>query len=77
MTYSLELEFIKSQDLDRPHRPVADIWVKTHSQDAKGRIIITPNCLSFSELEVQIDRLQKELETIRKEAKRKFSLEKK
>ena len=73
MTYSLELGFIKSQDPDRQHCPVADIWVKTYSQDAKGRIIITPNCLNFTELDEQIDRLQKELETIRKEAKRKFS----
>ena len=49
---------------------IAEIYVKTHSTDEKGRILITPDCVSMTELEGEIEGLKVELEMIRKKGKR-------
>jgi len=72
MTYSLDLYFVKPEK-KFPGPPRANIYVKTHSQDEGGPILITPNCLNLAELEYEIKRLQKELNDILKKAKRKFA----
>jgi len=41
-------------------------------EEYKGVQLLTPRCLSIGEIEHEIDRLQKELESIRKEARAKF-----
>ena len=74
MTYSLDLMFLKS----RQHNPIAKIHLKTYTQGGyKGvnpdLIFITPECMTTGEFDAQIDRLHAELETIRKNGRRKFS----
>lgn len=72
MTYSLDLEFRKPAKNDLPGPANAYIYVKTHTSE-KCQIFITPDCVTFSEFEEQIDRLKKEFEVIRRKAKQKFS----
>jgi hypothetical protein len=75
MTYSLELMFYEPLKEGIAHNPIAQIYVKTHSQDEKGRVLITPHCVSLMELDHEIDRLKEELDQIRIKAKRKFDKE--
>jgi len=78
MTYSLDLDFVKPKKTDLPGPPRAHISVKSHTRDESGLIFITPECVTFEELDSQINRLQQELENIRKQAKEEFrSLSKK
>jgi hypothetical protein len=72
MTHSLDLDFVKPRKKDLPGPPRAHIYVKSYSKSNRGFIFITPDCVSIGELEYEIDRLQKELEDIRKKARRKF-----
>ena len=53
MTYSLDLYFVKP-DKEFPGPPRANVYVKTHSKDKDGPILITPNCVSLIELEYEI-----------------------
>jgi hypothetical protein len=73
MTYSLDLLFREPSKGELPGPSIAQIYVKTHTSDEKGHIFITPHCVSMREFEEQIDRLKKELETLRKKANQKFS----
>lgn len=68
MTYSLELGFRSAGAAPA----LGQIYIKTHTQDEDGLILISPHCVSFIELNYQVDRLIKELEDIRVRAKRKF-----
>lgn len=70
MIHRFELHFIKDVP-NKPHPPVANICLKTYSKNGTD-IFITSNAMSFSELDAQIDSLQKELDEIRKKAKLKF-----
>ncbi len=72
MTYSLELKFTKPGKTGLPRFLYnAQVYIKTYTiqQDFK---FITPDCANFKEFDYQINRLQKELEDIRKKAKKKF-----
>lgn len=73
MTYSLDLLFSKPLKGQLLGPPLAQIYVKTHTGDEKGHILITPHCFSLREFEEQIDRLKEELETIRKKAREQFA----
>lgn len=71
------LDFIKPNETDRPFHPRAAIYVKHYTQYDRhpNRIFITPQgCVDMKELDCHINRLIKELEDIRKEAGRKFSV---
>jgi hypothetical protein len=72
------LEFFSPYPLKEgalPGPAVAYIAVKNFGQKAENSApIITPNCVSTRELDYQIDRLQGELELIRQEAKKRFSV---
>lgn len=72
MTHSLDLDFVRPGKTELPGPPRAHIYVKSYSKSNRDFIFITPNCVSIGELEHEIDRLQKELEDIRKKARRKF-----
>ena len=72
MTHSLDLDFVKPKKKELPGPPRAHIYVKSYSKSNRDFIFITPNCVSIVELEHEIDRLRKELEDIRKKARRKF-----
>ena len=72
-TYSLELQFLDPKSKGVPGAPIAQIFVKTSSRDAKGTIYISPICVTLSEIEHECDRLTKEIASIRKKAQRKFA----
>ena len=52
----------------------AHIYIKEYSTDEKGHILLTPECVSYQELQYQADRLIKELEEIKRKAKKRFIL---
>ncbi|MCK5543136.1 MAG: hypothetical protein KAI40_10630 [Desulfobacterales bacterium] len=68
MTYSLDIHF-----QEKNNAPICSkIFVKFSTRDDKLSTYITPNCLSISEIEEQIDRLHKELDNLLQKAKRKY-----
>jgi hypothetical protein len=72
MTKALILKF-KQNPPELPAPPIAEIIVGRSMKDENcDDIILTPRCLSFHELNLEVDRLIKQLEDIRKEAKKKF-----
>jgi hypothetical protein len=72
MACSLDLDVLKSGEGDIP-APCVRVYVKAYGSDERGLIYITPECVSIQELDSEIDRLKKELEEIRKRAKREFT----
>ncbi|MDA8241924.1 MAG: hypothetical protein M0Z67_16365 [Nitrospiraceae bacterium] len=72
MTYSLDLDVLKSGEGDIP-APCVRVYVKAYGSDERGLIYITPECVSIQEVESEIDRLKKELEEIGIRAKREFT----
>jgi hypothetical protein len=70
---SLDLMFRKPSKHQPSGPSIAHIFVRTYSSNKKGDIFITPDCFSMKELEGQIDRLKKELETIKKKAQQEFA----
>ena len=80
-SYSLDLFFLAPESPEVESQsgpPVSHVYVKHSTRhDYRTRVdkdlpLITPRCLSFEELNAQIDRLQKELEGIRKSAQRRY-----
>ena len=70
MTYSLDLLFKPC----RAAPPSAHIYVKTHTRkDGSKLMLITPECVSYPEVDYEISRLIKELEELRKRAKKEFA----
>lgn len=76
MTYSFDLLFRDPSKGDLPGPSIAQIYVKTHTSDKTGHIFITPYCVTMREFEEQIERLKRELETIKKKANQKFTKKK-
>jgi hypothetical protein len=72
MAYSLDLDVLKSGQGDIPS-PCVRIHVKAYGSDERGLLYITPECVSFRELEYEIDRLKRELEEILSRARREFA----
>jgi len=72
MAGSLDLDVLKSGEGDISS-PGVRVYVKTYDSDERGFIYITPECVSIQELDSEIDRVKKELEEIRKRAKREFT----
>jgi hypothetical protein len=71
------LKFIKSE-APFLHKPVAQIFIdQSAGGDDKGNIFITCQCLSFDELDSQIELLKKELDQIKTKARKKFALQNK
>ncbi len=60
----------------RPHTPDSPAGVKIAllrcSRGEDGRLFITPECVSFKEIEGQINSLQDELDEIRDRARRAY-----
>ena len=71
-THFLDLDFRKPAPKFAA-RPRARIYVKNHYHDENfARPIISAKCVSFTELDQQIRRLENELKAIRQKAKKKF-----
>jgi hypothetical protein len=78
MTSSFDLLFLKRSKEMLAGPPLAKIFIKPYPSDIKreyekNHIFITRRCDSLMEVEEEIERLKKELEIIRKKAKRKFA----
>ena len=79
MTSSFDLLFLKRTKGMLAGPPLAKIFIKPYPSDINreyegNHIFITRRCDSLMEVEEEIDRLKKELEIIRKKAKRKFNV---
>ena len=67
-----DLKFIKSEE-PKTHNPIARIYIKQSSSiDENGDIFITPECLSFKEIENQIEFLKQELDQLKEKARKEF-----
>lgn len=74
---SLALEFTDDHDSMLPHPPFAAIYVQTASRRPSGtRDTITADCIKFSELEFEVNRLKAELDSILTEARARFEARK-
>ena len=73
MTYSLDVIFRKPSKGELSGHVMAHVYVKSHTRDKEGYVLITPDCVSLREIEEQINRLKEELEIIRTKAKEKFA----
>jgi len=81
MGNSFDLLFLKRSKEMLAGPPLAKICIRPYPSDIikkyeADHIFITKRCDSLREIEEEIDRLEKELEIIRKKAKRKFAGEK-
>jgi len=67
------LKFIQSTT-PKVHGPVANIYIDQSAGTDDGRVLITSKCLTnYEEVEKEVDSLIKELNEIKKIAKKKFS----
>ena len=76
-TFRLGLSFIEMPEGGLPGPPRAHIFVKRFSDDPlksiEGPSLISAECVSFTEVEYQIDELKRELDTLKTEARNKFT----
>jgi hypothetical protein len=68
--YNLDLKVMNPRQNEFPGPTIAQIYVKTYSKDDKGLVYITPQCVTFSEIDAQCDRLVNEIESIRRRSKK-------
>jgi hypothetical protein len=73
LTDTLDLDVLRHGEGDMPFTPQAAVYAKTYTTDERGLIMLTPGCENLHEIEVEIERLQNELEVIRSKARREFS----
>jgi hypothetical protein len=76
-TMSFDLLFIASPSF---HHAVANVFVKSYSGNdyggqGTGKMFVSSECRSFPEFNAEIDRLQRELGSLRLSAKSKFERE--
>ncbi len=76
-TFTFDLLFLEHKKGELPGPPVSHVYVKAHSKGgysgvSKDLIVISADCVSVSEIEAEIDRLQADLEAIRKDARRRY-----
>ena len=71
--YELDFLIFSPKEGDIPFTPFGQIYVKSHAKDKQGHILLSANCMTKKEVDEQVDRLIKQLENIRKKAKKKFS----
>jgi len=64
---TIEIKFT-GQDLNTKARIVLEDW----SEDEDGQIALSPDCISYNEVETWADQRIKELKKVKKEAKREF-----
>ena len=77
-TYSFDLLFLEQGTGGLPGPPTSHVYLKAYSKGgyrgvSKDSILIGADCVSVFEMEAEIDRLQVELEAIRKEARKRYA----
>lgn len=55
---------------DPPFSPFTHIWLSQHSKDTDGRILLSPQLMTDTEVDESVDWLIKQLEKARKKAKK-------
>lgn len=53
--------------------PVASIYLRSHTKDEEGRILVMPNVMSAGELEEQIDALIADLRSLKQAGRELFA----
>lgn len=53
--------------------PVANIYLRSHTKDEEGRILVMPNVMSAGELEEQIDALIADLRSLKQTGRAFFA----
>ena len=73
-TRTFDFEFIDSNKLNIPMFPSSHIYIKryTEKKENKGLLYITPECVTYKEVEAQVKRLKNELDIIMLQAKKKY-----
>ena len=71
--YKLDFLFFSPNKGDLPFSPYGSIYASSYARGRQGEILLSADCVTKGEVDEQIDRLIKQLEGIRKKAKRKFS----
>lgn len=75
VNYSLELAFTSAgPDAEVPSPPIARIFIQTQGSWGDGLPCISPLCHSYEELENEVRRLEKELQSIRERGKAMFEV---
>lgn len=69
-----DLSFVKPKKNDVPFTSHAHIKLKSHSQETDGQILIGGKCVTYEELDKHIQWLEKELDYIRRKAKKIFEI---
>jgi hypothetical protein len=76
-TFRLGLSFLEVKEGELPGPPRAHVYVKNFCAAAfksiEGAPLISHECVSFEEFDYQIDELQKELDALRADARRRFT----
>ena len=72
MYRSLGLFFTTSRHSDLPSPAAARIEVQSYTGKSDDHIFVSPVCLTFREVEHEVDRLIRELNKVKAEAKRRF-----
>ena len=73
INYSLELAFTSAgPTAEVPSPPIARIYIQTQGAWGDGLPCISPLCYSFEELDHEVRRLEKELQSIRERAQAMF-----
>lgn len=73
MTVRLSLHWIAPKKGDYPFSPVAHIIPESYSQAEDGHVLLTPQCMTPTELDEQVDQMKSDLEEIRQEGHRRFA----
>jgi len=71
-TLYLDLRFRSPKKGDLPGPSIAQVCVKGHGTE-DDTIILGAQCVTYEELEEQVEYLKKELDAVRKKAKTKFA----
>ncbi len=76
------LIFLTPEPGDMPDRPRAHVYMtdstpgEEYDGVSKDLALITADCVSFQEFEAEIERLKRELDEIKKKAKKKYAASK-
>lgn len=74
MTFRFDLDFKAPKKGDMPGPSVSQVYIKNEFSREDGFVSVTPVCMSYTELESEIEKLKIELDKILDKAKRRYKL---
>ena len=76
-TFDLLFQAPRKKDVEagkhKPFTPNAQVFIKNCTQGEAGKTFVSARCASFTELDSEVDRMIRELESIRRSGRGKFS----